>query len=86
MEQMLEVQFQGIIIQHITGNKDTDVINNIYDLYGCHLEWTLEAYDSYYQDLRGGYSGSSYSPASRNSHNPILADSSNSSRATLYIK
>ena len=71
---------------NITGNKDTDVINNIYDLYGCHLEWTLEAYDSYYRALRGGYSGSSYSPASRNSHDPILAGSSNSSRATLYIK
>ena len=26
-----------------TGTVGTDVINNIYDLYGCHYEWTLEA-------------------------------------------
>ena len=27
-----------------TGTSGTDIINNIYDLYGCHYEWTLEAY------------------------------------------
>ena len=26
-----------------TGTTGTDIINNIYDLYGCHFEWTLEA-------------------------------------------
>ena len=26
-----------------TGTSGTDIINNIYDLYGCHYEWTLEA-------------------------------------------
>ena len=26
-----------------TGTSETDIINNIYDIYGCHYEWTLEA-------------------------------------------
>ena len=26
----------------ITGKQKDDVINNIFDLYGCHREWTLE--------------------------------------------
>lgn len=30
----------------VTGRSEKDVINNVYDLYGCHLEWTLEAYCS----------------------------------------
>ena len=46
-----------------TGSKDTDVINNIYDLYGCHREWTLEAYDSGNRAKRGGYAGDRNSPA-----------------------
>ncbi len=68
------------------GSKDTDVINNIYDLYGCHLEWTLEAYRSINRARRGGYSVSSNSPANRDSYYPDDAHSSYSSRATLYIK
>ena len=69
-----------------TGSKDTDVINNIYDLYGCHREWTLEASYSIYRATRGGCSGVSYSPASRSDNNPNYAYSDSSSRATLYIK
>ncbi len=68
------------------GSKDTDVINNIYDLYGCHFEWTLEACNKVNRSLRGGYSGDSSSPAYRISSSPNLAPSSTSSRATLYIK
>ena len=37
----------------ITGTSETDIINNIYDLYGCHYEWTLEAGDTYYRVYRG---------------------------------
>lgn len=38
----------------ITGNKrDSDIIKNIYDLYGCHLEWTLEANNIKYRIRRG---------------------------------
>ena len=70
-----------------TGSKDTDVINNIYDLYGCHWEWTLEAYTSNGRDLRGGSSGFINFPADRNSYrSPDLANSIYSSRATLYIR
>ena len=68
------------------GNRDTDVINNIYDLYGCHFEWTLEAFDSFSRARRGGDSGNSSSPANRVLSNPFLAYSNDSSRATLYIK
>ena len=27
-----------------TGTSETDLLKNIYDLYGCHIEWTSEAY------------------------------------------
>ncbi len=36
-----------------TGTSGTDIINNIYDLYGCHYEWTLEANYTYYRVTRG---------------------------------
>ena len=69
-----------------TGSKDTDVINNIYDLYGCHWEWTLEASNSDFRARRGGNSGISSSPADRIIYGPNRANSNFSSRATLYIK
>ena len=36
-----------------TGTSETDIINNIYDIYGCHFEWTLEAYNTDGRVLRG---------------------------------
>ena len=36
-----------------TGTSGTDIINNIYDLYGCHLEWTLEANSTNFRVYRG---------------------------------
>ena len=36
-----------------TGTSETDIIKNIYDLYGCHYEWTLEANYAYSRVLRG---------------------------------
>ena len=36
-----------------TGTSGTDIINNIYDIYGCHYEWTLEAYDTDGRVVRG---------------------------------
>ena len=69
-----------------TGNKSTDVVNNVNDLYGCHYEWTLEAYSSSNRAKRGGYSLDYYSPASRDINNPSSTVSHNSSRATLYIR
>ena len=70
----------------VTGKNSNDVVNNVYDLYGCHYEWTLEAYSSSLRALRGGYSGFNYSPAFRRSYNPSVPGSNYSSRATLYIK
>ena len=69
-----------------TGSKDTDIINNIYDLYGCHFEWTLEDSNSTSRAWRGGSSGYSFSPALRSSSGPTNANSNTSSRATLYVK
>ena len=70
---------------NVTGYDDTDMINNIYDLYGCHYEWTMEAYYTYNRVFRGGYLGSG-SPAYCNGDYPYNTYSSYSSRATLYIK
>ena len=68
------------------GSKNTDVINNIYDLYGCHREWTLEACSDYHRARRGGSSVIITSPADRSDYGPHLAYSDISSRATLYVK
>ena len=35
-----------------TGTSETDLIKNIYDLYGCHCEWTSEAYSPNYRVAR----------------------------------
>ena len=71
----------------ITGGKDTDVVNNVYDLYGCHHELTLESFDATFRAFRGGYSSSGDSPAERNNINPNKNNNTSySSRATLYIK
>ena len=68
------------------GGEKPDIINNIYDLYGCHFEWTLEACNSNTRAKRGGFSGYDYSPASRTYDGPYYTGSLISSRATLYIK
>ena len=71
---------------YTTGSKSTDVVNNVYDLYGCHREWTLEASDNRYRDGRGGYSGYYHCPASRYQDCPFYTVSYYSSRAALYIE
>ena len=68
------------------GSKSTDVINNVYDLYGCHREWTLEAYVTSSRVRRGGTSGSNDAPSIRINSYPSSTNSNISSRATLYIK
>ena len=71
----------------ITGGGDkTDIINNIYDLYGCHLEWTLEANNTNYRAYRGGHCSNSLSSANRYCDYPSITSSDVSSRATLYIE
>ena len=70
----------------VTGSSITDVINNVYDLYGCRYEWTLEAYSTRYRVERGGDYNDSSSSANRNGNDPNVTTGNYSSRATLYIK
>ncbi len=71
----------------ITGKSDTDIINNVYDLYGCHYDWTLEASGTHNRAKRGGDDYGDYSPSFRNgNYYPDLGYSFESSRLTLYIE
>ena len=71
-----------------TGNSkySNDSINNIRDLGGNLIEWTLEAYGTDSRVRRGGIYFSSGSPSCRNSGNPDNTYSGYGSRLTLYIK
>ena len=72
-----------------TGNSNysDDSINNIRDLGGNLVEWTLEAYDTLYRVYRGGYcGGDTVSPSYRDGTDPTCTDSNVGSRLTLYIK
>ena len=71
---------------YVTGQKETDVIKNVFDLYACHREWTLEAYSNNIRVYRGGISDVSVSPSYRNIYFPTFTYSNSSSRLTLYIK
>ena len=71
---------------YVTGKKETDVIKNIFDLYACHYEWTLEANSANTRVYRGGSFGFSNSPSFRSSYYPTYTGSDHSSRFTLYIK
>lgn len=79
----------------LTGNRNTstttkasttDVIKNIYDLYGCHFEWTLEANYTFSRVGRGGYYNGSNSPSYRYDDRSNGSVSDYSSRLTLYVK
>ena len=71
-----------------TGTCDTDVINNVYDLYGNSFEWTQEANNVYYRVYRGGNYQYSRSPSDRDPDNPEFVDDwgYRGSRLSLYIK
>ena len=71
---------------YVTGSDSTDIIKNIYDLYACHREWTLEATSSDGRVRRSGDSSSTYSPSYRNYNVPTSFNSNNTTRLTLYIK
>ena len=71
----------------ITGNQSfNDKLNNIYDLYGCNYEWTIEAVNNDSRVRRGGYFGYADSPSTRNGNNPYSTHDFYSSRLSLYIK
>ena len=71
---------------YVTGSKETDVILNVFDLYACHLEWTLEANSDNYRVYRGSSYGGSVSSSFRGVYLPTETNSNRSSRLTLYIK
>ena len=79
-----------------TGSGTNDVVKNVFDLYGCHYEWTLEANDSIYRVGRGGISGNDLalsgrytilSPSDSTSYDllPYLSIRDGSTHLTLYI-
>ena len=70
----------------VTGRNANDVLKNIYDLYGCHYDWTLEAYSTSSRTFRGGLSSYGSFPSYRVSTYPNLTNTSLSARPTLYIK
>ena len=71
-----------------TGNSNypNDSINNIRDLGGNLIEWTLEACNTSLRVTRGGSYGSTDSPSFRNNNFPNGTSSYYGSRVTLYIK
>ena len=69
-----------------TGKNKNDILNNIYDLYGCHREWTIEANNNNSRIYRGGSFEANIFPSYRDIMGPIALSNSTSSRATLYIK
>lgn len=46
-----------------TGTCETDIINNVYDLYGNSMEWTQEACKTYGRNIRGGFTHYAYAPS-----------------------
>ena len=71
-----------------TGNStySNDSINNIRDLEGNLVEWTLEAYNTNARVYRGGDYTSASSPSYRDYSNSYGGSSVFGSRLTLYIK
>lgn len=69
-----------------TGSQEKDFMKNIYDLYGCHTEWTLEAESPFYRIHRGGPSSRSPAPSDRDNNAPNSTLGYLSARLTLYIK
>ena len=78
-------KYNKSIITGLKANQYEDIVNNVYDLYGCHLEWTMEAYDSFGRNTRGGAYMSNNSPSGWHSAGPNLTYDYDSSRISLYI-
>ena len=72
----------------ITGSSDyeNDRINNVRDLGGNLMEWTLEAYNTSGRISRGGTYNYAASPSYRLDYYPSGIYSDYGSRLTLYIK
>ena len=72
--------------EQVTGNSPNDIINKVYDLYGCHYEWTLESYGISGRVLRGGSFDYGYAPSDHFNRSTGIALSNDGSRLSLYIK
>ena len=72
-----------------TGSNANYAVKNIYDLGGNVFEWTMEANDTGYRVLRGGYyynSGPEIPASSRYGDNPSYDDGNFGFRPVLYLK
>lgn len=74
--------------EQTTGSKSEDVINNVFDLYGCHREWTLEGMGLKHRIPRGSYYDGTYlySPGYRGNNYPNKDSDNLGCRLSLYIK
>ena len=70
----------------LTGTVSTDILKNVYDLYGNSLEWTLEAFDRSIRVYRGGYYRGGAAPSFRFWDSLAITDTSLGSRLTLYVE
>ena len=70
----------------LTGSVADDVSKNIYDLAGNCIEWTMEAYVTYYRVYRAGYYRHAYPVCNRYYDGPTYSYEGYSFRPTLYIK
>ena len=79
---------EGAGSKQSTGYSENWKTNNIYDLAGNVLDWTIEAYDTYGRVDRGGYydnSGSNNPASNCGSTSPSYSDSFRGSRSALYV-
>jgi hypothetical protein len=73
----------------VTGNKAEDNINNIFDLYGCHGEWSIEADEADNTSCRVFYGGDFYyidAPSNGYGRVPYNLHDYCGSRLTLFIQ
>ena len=70
-----------------TGSNQLDVIKNIFDLYGCHYEWTLEANSDSNRIYRTGYYDNTTNSLIYRGNDTYPVDNSTyyGSRITLYV-
>ena len=72
-----------------TGSNSSYAVNNIYDMAGNVLDWTLEAYFTAFRVMRGGHyndTGLPYPASYRYCIDPETSPSDRGCRSTLYIK
>lgn len=76
----------GYNTDRTTGTKETDKINNVYDLYGNSCEWTLEATTIDSRTECGGSWSVDRSPSFSRQEKTSVSGDYISSRLALYIK